>query len=99
MKHRALTILWPSFLMAGVLEMLVFAVVDPGELHWFGGPLIDWPLQAVYSTTFLIFWLVISTAGALTALLLVESDEVNPPEVEQSRRLHAADESRRETLG
>jgi len=36
-KRLAMTILWPAFLMAGVLEVLVFAVVDPGELHWFGG--------------------------------------------------------------
>ena len=43
MKPRALQILWPAFLMAGVLEMLVFAVVDPAELHWFGGPAIGWP--------------------------------------------------------
>jgi hypothetical protein len=69
MKPRALQILWPAFLMAGVLEMLVFAVVDPTELHWFGGPAIGWPRQAIYTVTFLIFWALISTAGALTALL------------------------------
>jgi hypothetical protein len=62
-------ILWPSFLMAGVLEMLVFAVVDPSELHWFGGPPIELSRQAIYTLSFMIFWLVISLAGALTALL------------------------------
>lgn len=72
-----MTILWPAFLMAGVLEVLVFAVVDPGELHWFGGPAIEWPRQAVYTVTFLIFWGVITTAGALTALLSLESDDIN----------------------
>jgi hypothetical protein len=74
-----MTILWPAFLMAGVLEILVFAVVDPGELHWFGGPAIGWPIQAVYTVTFLIFWGVIATAGAMTALLTVESDDLNAP--------------------
>ena len=83
---RAMTILWPAFLMAGVLEMLVFAVVDPGELHWFGGPVIGWPAQAVYTVTFLIFWGAIATAGALTALLALESDEVNLPDTEDMRR-------------
>ncbi len=77
LKRLAMAILWPAFLMAGVLEVLVFAVVDPGELHWFGGAVIAWPAQAVYSVSFLIFWGVISTAGALTALLSVESDAVN----------------------
>ena len=77
LNRLAMAILWPAFLMAGVLEMLVFAVVDPGELHWFGGAVIAWPAQAIYSVSFLIFWGVISTAGALTALLSVESDTVN----------------------
>jgi hypothetical protein len=76
-KRRALTILWPAFLMAGVLEMLVFAVVDPGSLTWFGSVPIDWPRQAVYTVTFLIFWFIIATAGALTALLEATPDEIN----------------------
>jgi hypothetical protein len=77
MKQRALAILWPAFLMAGVLEMLVFAVIDPGDLHWFGGAPIDWSRQAVYTVTFAIFWLVISTAGALTALLETPAEDLN----------------------
>jgi hypothetical protein len=39
--RRALLILWPSFLMAGVLEAMVFAVVDPSGMHWFGADPID----------------------------------------------------------
>ena len=80
MKRLAMTILWPAFLMAGVLEALVFAVVDPAELHWFGGPALDWPTRAVYSVTFLIFWGAMVTAGALSALLSREADEVNHPD-------------------
>jgi hypothetical protein len=71
---RVLQILWPAFLVAGVLEMLVFAVVDPSEMHWFGGVRIEWSAQAVYTFTFLLFWAAIATAGALTALLRVETD-------------------------
>ena len=77
MKRQALLILWPSFLAAGVLETLTFAVVDPAELRWFGGPLLGWPPLTVYSVTFLIFWGAISTAGALTALLSLEPDQVD----------------------
>jgi hypothetical protein len=66
---RFITILWPAFLMAGVLEALVFVVVDPNEFQWFGGPLIGWSPRAIYSVTFLIFWGVIATSSALTALL------------------------------
>ncbi len=77
MKQRALTILWPAFLMAGVLEMLVFVVVDPGDLHWFGGEALNWSHQAVYTVTFLIFWGVISLAGALMALLEMRAEDIN----------------------
>lgn len=81
MKARALAILWPAFLMAGILEMLVFAVVDPHEMRWFGGALIGWTPVAIYSVTFLIFWAAVATAGALTALLSLSADEVNDPRV------------------
>lgn len=77
MKQHALRILWPAFLVAGVLEMLVFAVVDPGELRWLGGSLIGWPPVAVYSVTFLMFWGAIATAGALTTLLSFTAEEIN----------------------
>ena len=72
MLKRSLQVIWPAFLMAGVTEMLVFAVVDPHELRWFGGVAIDWPLSAIYTVSFLIFWLLISTASAITMLLMGE---------------------------
>jgi hypothetical protein len=68
-RGAALLILWPSFLMAGVLEMLVFVVVDPRRLQWFGAEPLDWSPSAVYSVTFLIFWAVISASGVITRLL------------------------------
>lgn len=77
MKQRVLRILWPAFLMAGVLETMVFAVVDPGDLHWFGGPAIGWSSQAIYTVTFLIFWGAVATAAAITALLWLEPEELN----------------------
>ena len=77
MKERTLRILWPAFLVAGVLEMLIFAVFDPQEMRWFGGPLIGWSPLTIYSITFLIFWGAIATAGALTALLTLTAEEIN----------------------
>lgn len=74
MLRRSMQILWPAFVMAGVMEMLVFAVVDPADLHWFGGPAFDWPLSATYTVSFLIFWFVISTSAAITAMLTIEED-------------------------
>ena len=69
LRERLLLILWPAFVMAGVLEALVFVVVDPGTLHWFGAEPLNWSASAVYSVTFLIFWGVIATSGAITQML------------------------------
>ena len=69
MKHRVLTVLWPAFAMAGVLEMLVFAQVDPGELHGFGAAGAGWSAQAVYTLAFFTFWAVISVASSLSLWL------------------------------
>lgn len=66
---RALTVLWPAFLMAGVLETFVFALVDPSDLRWFGGEAIGFSRQAIYTLAFLIFWALISAAAATTAWL------------------------------
>ena len=74
MNVRSLQIIWPAFLAAGMLEMLVFAVVDPGDMRWFGGVRIEWSAQAIYTFTFLLFWAAIATAGAVTALLSIEID-------------------------
>jgi hypothetical protein len=78
MSRVALQILWPAFLMAGVLEVLVFALVDPRDLHWLGGAPIEASRQAVYTLAFLAFWAVIAAAGAITALLLARGDETPP---------------------
>jgi len=74
MSARVMQIVWPAFVVAGVLEMLVFAVIDPADLHWFGGAAINASAQAIYTVTFLMFWAAIATAGAISALLAVESD-------------------------
>jgi hypothetical protein len=76
-KQRALRIVWPAFLVAAALEMMVFAVMDPHDFRWFGGPLIGWSSLAIYSITFLLFWLAFSASGVLTALLILSSAEIN----------------------
>lgn len=74
--RRLMWILWPAFLAACAMEMLVFALVDPGEIHWHGAAL-PWSRQAVYTLSFFVFWLVISGASALTCLLGLRRAEVN----------------------
>jgi len=79
MSPRAMTILWPSFAMAGVLEGMVFSVVDPADLRWLGHIPVEASPQAVYTLSFLAFWAVLSTSGALTTLLWIDPDAVEDP--------------------
>jgi hypothetical protein len=66
---RVLRVLWPAFVMAGVLEMLVFAAVDPDSLHGPGAYLLAGSRPTVYSVTFFVFWAVIAASAAVTQWL------------------------------
>lgn len=67
---------WPAFLVAGLLEVLVFAFVDPQELHWADQHL---PLsrQGIYTLAFFAFWALTMVSSALTAVLSCSADEIN----------------------
>ncbi len=69
---------WTSFFAAGVLEMLVFAVVDPTHQHdgiW----IWEWSPSAVYTVAFFVFWSVTAAAGATAQWLLASSEDINQP--------------------
>ena len=69
LRLRSMSVLWSAFLMAAVLEMLVFALVDPQDLRWFGGETLDLSSRAVYTLAFFVFWAVIAAGAALAVLL------------------------------
>jgi hypothetical protein len=74
-------ILWPSFLAACVLEVLVFAMVDPAGLHWPGqvGALSVPPsARAIYTVAFFAFWAVCLLCSRLV-LWLAESGPPRAP--------------------
>ena len=75
-SQRLMWIAWPAFLMAGVLEILVFAMADPQDLHWFGQPLAL-SRQGVYTAAFFVFWAIAMASSALTTLLSMSPFEVN----------------------
>jgi hypothetical protein len=75
-KRYLMWALWPAFLAAGVLEMLVFALIDPEELRWMGQA-ITWPRQAIYSLGFFVLWAVTAVASALSLLLSQSGESVN----------------------
>jgi hypothetical protein len=74
--QKMMWIAWPAFLVAGILEMLVFAMVDPQDLHWFGQPL-ELSRRGVYTMSFFVFWGITMLSSALTTLLAVSPFEVN----------------------
>lgn len=76
LTQRLMWIAWPAFLLAGVIEMVVFAMVDPQSLHWFGQPL-SLSREAVYTLAFFAFWLLTMASSALTTLLSMSPFEVN----------------------
>ena len=76
MATRMMWIAWPAFMAACILELMVFAVVDPLELQW-SGHTLGWSRQAVYTLAFFAFWAVCTVACAVTTLLRMEPAEVN----------------------
>lgn len=74
-SHRALhaaQILWPAFMAAAVMEMVVFSWVDPSSLRW-GGWQPD--SQTTYSLCFLVFWAVITVASFVSHWMMKAQPE------------------------
>ena len=63
--ERAIQILWPSFIVAGAMDVLLFAFCDPMQVIYQGAALFDSRLAA-YSTSFFIFWLLGASSSVLT---------------------------------
>lgn len=77
-KLHWMAIVWPAFLAAGVLEILVFSMVDPQDFRWFFQSLA-WSNQAIYTVVFFLMWASTLLASGLTAVLSLSADEVNRP--------------------
>ncbi len=67
--RRAMNILWPSFLAAGIFEVVFFTAVDPEDFQI--GRL------AAYSIGFFCFWALGAASSTLTCFLQRSADEVN----------------------
>ncbi|MDH5206626.1 MAG: hypothetical protein OEY75_04290 [Hylemonella sp.] len=83
--QKLMWIAWPAFLVAGLLEMLVFAMVDPRELQWFGQP-IELSRQGVYTVAFFVFWAIAMLSSGLTTLLSMSPFELNQCPLPQGER-------------
>jgi len=65
---RMMWALWPSFLAAGLAEMVFFAFIDPMELHPFAES-GEASRLGVYTMGFFFFWAVTICSSALTLYL------------------------------
>jgi hypothetical protein len=80
MKHQArrvVSVAWPAFLCAAVLEIVVFAFVDPQSMHLLTGRELPLSDTATYSLAFFVFWAVAVAGGYLTLILYSSAEEVN----------------------
>lgn len=83
--QKLMWIAWPAFLVAGLLEMLVFAMVDPRDLQWFGQP-VELSRQGIYTLAFFVFWGITMLSSALTTLLALSPFELNQCPLPQDAR-------------
>lgn len=77
LARKAASVAWPAFLVAAVLEIAVFAFVDPQSLHTLGGASLQLSDTAVYSLAFFVFWAATAGACMLTLLLEKGAAEIN----------------------
>lgn len=77
--QKLIQILWPSFLVAGVVEAIFFTVINPSELYFFGSPV---RLDAIttYSIGFFAFWLICAASSLTTIYFQRTANEINHPE-------------------
>jgi len=68
MKNLA-NILWPSFLAAGIAEVVLFTFVDPADF--------EASRLAVYSIGFFALWCVAAASSALTCFFQKSAAEIN----------------------
>jgi hypothetical protein len=85
LARRAAAVAWPAFLVASVLEIAVFAFVDPLSLHTLGGSAIELSPTAIYSLAFFVFWGAAAAASLLTLVLDRSAEEVNAPTAARER--------------
>lgn len=73
---KLFTIFWPSFLIAGIAEILFFTIVDPQELYLFGQPVNFSPL-ATYSIGFVAFWAICAASSYSTCFFQRSAKDIN----------------------
>ncbi len=74
---KAIWILWPSFVVAGIAEAVFFTLFDPIELHMVATVAGVSSRLAWYTIGFLLFWAFAAASSAFTCFLQRTAEEIN----------------------
>lgn len=74
--QRIIQVLWPSFIAAGVMDIVLFTLLDPMALIYRDTPLFATRLGA-YSLGFFLFWLFGAVSSALTCYFQCSATQPN----------------------
>ncbi|MFA9440499.1 hypothetical protein ACDA63_12745 [Uliginosibacterium sp. sgz301328] len=74
--NKWILVLWPSFLMAGIAEIIFFTVVDPQTLYFFGQP-VNFSAMATYTIGFFALWLVCIASSLATLFFERSREQIN----------------------
>ncbi len=66
-RRTLMWILWPSFLIAGATSGVVFALVDPLDVAFFG--YLTASRQVIYAAGFFLFWIMAAASSALSLFM------------------------------
>jgi len=76
MMQRIIQILWPSFLVAGLADIIFTTLFDPLEIIYRGDVLVEHRIAA-YTVGFFVFWLLCISSSMLTCYFQRSADEIN----------------------
>ncbi|MCA1926614.1 MAG: hypothetical protein LDL16_10100 [Thiobacillus sp.] len=76
MMQRMIPILWPSFIVAGLADIVFTSLFDPLEILYRGEALIEHRIAA-YSIGFFVFWILGIASSALTCYFQRGADAIN----------------------
>lgn len=74
MSRALMSVLWPSFLAAGIGCGLTFTLLDPGTMMVLGKPLAM-SNTAVYTLGFLTLWALATMSSGLTWFLMATQEK------------------------
>lgn len=81
--NKIFFVIWPSFLIAGIAEILFFTIVNPQELYLFGQP-VNFSALATYSIGYFGFWAICAASSYATCFFQRNGKDINAETTRQT---------------